>query len=527
MTIKQIKQLFLVLLTLVSLSVATLSLISSLNQPQVQSRLELYQTNLLLHATEYQFDQNLDNTEPDLVDLRQTLLGEKPLQTAQKQYQKARQETDTNTNDLQFQLQQLADLNLDALAKANVQQQQALQQEIAEGQKYLNELDLRIGILQVQQGEIETAQKTWQQLIESTYKEESFQPLRQTAATLIGLWSQPPLISPLAQEQITINLDSWFRYRALQQLYTLQKRQDDLVTLRTQEQQSAQQALIKLASIAAIPTLGGILGVGLLIFLAIQWFIKRQDSLLGAGVGTPWSTPWDGEIIWQVMIVGFFFISQILLPLIVVPILVKVVGLNLVAMGLRGKAVTVLVSYLLMAVGGLVVLYLSLKAFFPLSEEWFRFQVKGKWILWGVGGYLVALPLVVLVSLLNQQIWQGQGGSNPIILLALQAQDRVALTIFFFTASIAAPVFEEIIFRGFFLPSLTRYLPVGVSILVSSLVFALAHLSLSEVLPLTTLGMILGFVYVRSRNLLAPILLHSLWNGGTLLSLFILGSGVG
>jgi membrane protease YdiL (CAAX protease family) len=306
----------------------------------------------------------------------------------------------------------------------------------------------------------------------------------------------------------------------------LQQRQDDLVNLRTQEQQSAQQALIKLASIAAIPTVGGILGVGLLIFLAIQWLITRQDSMLGAGLGTTWETPWDGEIIWQVMIVGFFFISQILLPLIVVPILVKVVGLNLVAMGLRGKAVTVLVSYLIMALGGLVVLYFSLKPFFPLTEEWFRFQVKSKWILWGVGGYLVALPLVVLVSLLNQQIWQGQGGSNPIILLALQAQDRVALIIFFFTASIAAPVFEEIIFRGFFLPSLTRYLPVGASILISSLVFALAHLSLSEVLPLTTLGMILGFVYVRSRNLLAPILLHSLWNGGTLLSLFILGSGV-
>ncbi|HBL13196.1 MAG TPA: CPBP family intramembrane metalloprotease domain-containing protein, partial [Cyanobacteria bacterium UBA11162] len=51
------------------------------------------------------------------------------------------------------------------------------------------------------------------------------------------------------------------------------------------------------------------------------------------------------------------------------------------------------------------------------------------------------------------------------------------------------------------------------------------HLSLSEVLPLTTLGIVLGVVYTRSRNLLAPMLVHSLWNSGTLLSLFILGSG--
>jgi hypothetical protein len=126
---------------------------------------------------------------------------------------------------------------------------------------------------------------------------------------------------------------------------------------------------------------------------------------------------------------------------------------------------------------------------------------------------------------LNELFWQGQGGSNPLLLLALQAQDKVALAIFFFTASIAAPFFEELIFRGFLLTSLTRYLPVWGAIVVSSLVFALAHLSLSEVLPLTILGIVLGFVYTRSRNLLSSMLVHSLWNSGTLLTLFILGSG--
>ncbi|MFQ3628324.1 MAG: CPBP family intramembrane glutamic endopeptidase, partial [Cyanobacteriota bacterium] len=57
------------------------------------------------------------------------------------------------------------------------------------------------------------------------------------------------------------------------------------------------------------------------------------------------------------------------------------------------------------------------------------------------------------------------------------------------------------------------------------LLFAVAHLSLSEVIPLTTLGIVLGVVYTRSRNLLAPILLHSLWNAITMIGLFVLGSG--
>ncbi|MEL6249305.1 MAG: CPBP family intramembrane glutamic endopeptidase, partial [Cyanobacteria bacterium J06627_15] len=96
--------------------------------------------------------------------------------------------------------------------------------------------------------------------------------------------------------------------------------------------------------------------------------------------------------------------------------------------------------------------------------------------------------------------------------------------IFFLTAAVAAPLFEEFLFRGFLLPSLTRYMPVWGAMLLSSFIFAAAHLSLSEVVPLMTLGFILAFVYVRSRNLLAPMLLHSAWNSVTMLGLFLLGS---
>jgi uncharacterized protein len=52
------------------------------------------------------------------------------------------------------------------------------------------------------------------------------------------------------------------------------------------------------------------------------------------------------------------------------------------------------------------------------------------------------------------------------------------------------------------------------------------HLSLSEVAPLTALGIVLGFSYVKTRNLLVPMVLHGLWNASTLVSLFILGRGV-
>jgi membrane protease YdiL (CAAX protease family) len=300
----------------------------------------------------------------------------------------------------------------------------------------------------------------------------------------------------------------------------LQQRQDALLSLQAKEQEIAEQAIFKLAVVGGIPGFGGLLGVGLLLFVLAQRLLQGKRSLLATNGDVPWETPWDWEIVWQVLILGFFFIGQLLLP-----VLFEVLGFNPVSFSVRMQAFYVLISYLLMAFGGLLVLYFSIKPFLPLPDDWFRFKLRSNWIAWGLGGYLVALPLVIVVSLINQQLWKGQGGSNPILPLALEGRDSVALLIFFITACVAAPVFEEIIFRGFLLPSLTRYVPVWGAILASSLLFAIAHLSLSEVLPLATLGMVLGVVYTRSRNLLASMLLHGLWNAGTLLSLFVLGSG--
>ncbi|MBD2018635.1 CPBP family intramembrane metalloprotease, partial [Leptolyngbya sp. FACHB-36] len=288
------------------------------------------------------------------------------------------------------------------------------------------------------------------------------------------------------------------------------------------ERATAEQAFNRLVIVGGVPAIGSIIGVAALLFLVGQWLIRRKQALLDPSGITAWSTPWDWETVWQVLIFGFFFVGQILLPL-GLSLLGQTIGFDSATLTERSRAFYILINYLLLAAGAVAVLYGSIKPYLPLPEGWFRVSLRGNWFWWGTIGYVAALPLVSLVSIVNQQIWQGKGGSNPILPIALEGKDSVALTIFFVTAAIAAPVFEEILFRGFLLPSLTRYLPMWGAIGLSGLIFAIAHLSLSEVLPLTVLGMVLGFVYVRSRNLLASMLLHSLWNSVTLLSLIVLG----
>ncbi|MHC0065001.1 CPBP family glutamic-type intramembrane protease [Nostoc sp. UIC 10890] len=523
MTLKRLVLIF--VLTPIAVLLAVSSLFSSWQQPQFQSRLELYQTNIALQAQAWQSE---DSSDDNLQGIREAILGEQPLEGATKQYQEARQSVQANLDKVNNQLTQLRSQpeitptppkplpDVSPTTKTSKQGQQQLEQSFKQLQKLLAELDLRLGILQAQQGQTDTALKTWSELQQRSDINPEF---GETAAVLSGLWSNPPRLLQNAQERIQRNLEGWFRSTTLVQLYQLQQRQDALSAVKAAQQESAAQAVLKLAVIGTIPTLAALSGLILLIFLFAQRLLKGKASLLAQNADIPWSTPWDGETILQVFVVGFFFMGQIFVPL-----ALSLLPIPRPVSDVRLQAFSVLVSYLLVASGALSVLYFSLKRFFPLPEFWFRFRFQDKWFLWGLGGYCAALPIVVVVSLINQQLWQGQGGSNPLLQLALESQDGVALGIFFSTAAIAAPFFEEILFRGFLLPSLTRYLPVWGSILISSLLFAIAHLSLSEILPLTALGIVLGVVYTRSRNLLAPMLLHSLWNSGTLLSLFILGS---
>ncbi|MEH2280867.1 MAG: type II CAAX endopeptidase family protein [Nostoc sp.] len=523
MTLKRLVLIF--VLTPIAVLLAVSALFGSWQEPQFQSRLELYQTNIALQAQAWQSE---DSGDDNLQAIREAILGEQPLENATKQYQEARQSVQANLNKVNNKLAQLRSQpeitltppqslpDVPPTTKTSRQGQQQLQQSFKQLQKLLAELDLRLGILQAQQGQTDTALKTWSELQQRSDINPEF---GETAAVLSGLWNNPPRLLQNAQQPIQKNLEGWFRSTALVQLYQLQQRQDALSAVKAAQQESSAQAVLKLAVIGTIPTLAALIGLILLILLFAQRLLKGKASLLAQNADIPWSTPWDGETVLQVFIVGFFFMGQIFVPLVIslLPIPRPIVDVRL-------QAFSVLVSYLLVALGALLVLYFSIKRFFPLPEFWFRFRFQDNWFLWGLGGYCTALPIVVVVSLINQLLWQGQGGSNPLLQLALESQDGIALGIFFSTAAIAAPFFEEILFRGFLLPSLTRYLPVWGSILISSLLFAIAHLSLSEILPLTALGIVLGVVYTRSRNLLAPMLLHSLWNSGTLLSLFVLGS---
>ncbi len=520
-----IRRIVLGILTVFVLYKLIFSLIGTIDRPQIQGKFELYQTNLVLVAAEWKPTTELAG----LGSLQTAIIGTDFLKAATQQYESARASDVQAIERLKLSL---TDLSAESLAEPLLGTRIALQtnlinKTISAAQLEIDKIDLRIGILAAARKQPEQAIKTWQKVGAISGQSTS----RNVAASLIDIWKQPSGISsnnaPQIEAEINTNFDGWFRDRVQAQLYTDLGDKTRLANLLQSEQIKAQNALIKLGLNTVPRILIGLGGVGLIVFFSVRFIIlsfqrKANQSIsdvLLTNINTPWTSPWDWEIVWQVFMLGFFFVGQFLLPF--------VFG-SLISPGsltMRGQGIYVFVSYALMSGLTIGVLYLSIKSYLPLPADWFKFNWKSNWLLWGIGGYLVATPIVIVVSILNEKIWQGQGGSNPLLQIVLEGKDSTALLLFFLTAAVAAPLFEEFLFRGFLLPSLTRYVPVWASICLSGLLFGVAHLSLSEIIPLTTLGIILGIVYARTKNLLAPMLLHSLWNSTTLVSLYILGSG--
>ena len=77
---------------------------------------------------------------------------------------------------------------------------------------------------------------------------------------------------------------------------------------------------------------------------------------------------------------------------------------------------------------------------------------------------------------------------------------------------IAAPILEELIFRGIMLDGLLRIYSPTKAVIVSSLLFGLVHLNPAQFVGGALVGGFMGWVYVHTRSVMATILIHAAFN---------------
>jgi membrane protease YdiL (CAAX protease family) len=132
--------------------------------------------------------------------------------------------------------------------------------------------------------------------------------------------------------------------------------------------------------------------------------------------------------------------------------------------------------------------------------------------------------MATLVSALGYEELFGQGRGTVDGVVSMINLDLPTYLSLLAVTGVQAPLLEETVFRGFLLTSLTRFMPTWAAVLASAGAFGIAHLSLRDLPVLVALGTWMGFAYVRSKNLLTPMLIHGTWNSFVLSLLFYLTS---
>ncbi|XP_045809703.1 uncharacterized protein LOC123904024 [Trifolium pratense] len=250
-----------------------------------------------------------------------------------------------------------------------------------------------------------------------------------------------------------------------------------------------------------------------------DWLVSLHTIINTVLRVEPWKVPWTAKTIVQVMllwIASFWLVGSW-----IVPFLAYTAGFRKETLSYRGQALYSLLTDVAEGVVGIAILHRCLAKFKPLSSDWFKFELKGKWQ-FDVGLGCLMFPLINHLSQMNLNLWpvlQYAPVTVSSVEQSIVARDPVAMALYAVVVTVCAPIWEEVVFRGFLLPSLTRYMPVWSAVLVSSVAFAFAHFNIQRMLPLVLLGLVMGAIFVRSRNLLPSMLLHSLWNAFVFLDL--------
>ena len=282
---------------------------------------------------------------------------------------------------------------------------------------------------------------------------------------------------------------------------------------------AAGRAAFRLAVSTMLPLVTALLG-GLLL-LSQAWRLLRGRLMAWPEVQGP-----DLTLIDMALLVagGFVVISAVGVPLVAFPL----VGALTAGLGSpRREAVGVVINYAVMALPSLLILWRQVRAL-PMECA-----PQGGWMQWrirplfsavrdAVAGWLMVTPVVMLTGWFLVRLVGDPGGSNPLLELVLGSHDPLALGLLALTAVVLAPLFEETIFRGALLPVLAARLGPLAGVLLSGLLFAMAHISVGELAPLTVLGVGLGLVRLRSGRLWPSVLMHGLWNAVTFLNLLLL-----
>ena len=165
-------------------------------------------------------------------------------------------------------------------------------------------------------------------------------------------------------------------------------------------------------------------------------------------------------------------------------------------------------------------------AFALRFRTWPAFSVRAipaRWIFISLGFGLLALILNQATSIVYGLLSDGSGNNVQGDYQSATQAGGPAFLLYLLGIAVLTPLGEEFLFRGVLATALTKY-GSWVSVIGSTVVFALAHGINLALIPAIIVGAINGILLVRTKSVWPGVLVHAVNNGvGGILSLLVSG----
>jgi membrane protease YdiL (CAAX protease family) len=146
-------------------------------------------------------------------------------------------------------------------------------------------------------------------------------------------------------------------------------------------------------------------------------------------------------------------------------------------------------------------------------------------IFFGIKGYCLMLPVILIMSLLTRRIFgeNSDATPNPMLPLLAGTTEWSGRLMLFSMVGLGAPFFEEVFFRGTLWTGLRARFPFSLASLLTTVLFAALH-PMVDWLPILGMGMVFASLREARQSLVPCIVTHCLQNSLTFLGLAILFS---
>lgn len=132
----------------------------------------------------------------------------------------------------------------------------------------------------------------------------------------------------------------------------------------------------------------------------------------------------------------------------------------------------------------------------------------GQSVIWAISGIFLALFAQYAAAMIESLLGIEMGSENTKDILTIIEAFPLAIMV----TSIIGPILEEIVFRKIIFGALHKRYNFFISALISSVIFAAAHMEFQHILLYSAMGFTFAFLYVKTKTIIVPIFAHVAMN---------------